>query len=157
MYLSPNPTEDGSITFGGYDIEKYAKKGSTEADIFWSKTISGEKFWTIGMSGAAFSKPAMRPNKTVTVEELANLSDVKAKYAIMDTGVSYALIPSGDFLKIKQGLQDGFGVSCKEPSDGSSLTSVYGCSCASYNQLPDIMINLETDKGKGSVKQFNLP
>lgn len=109
------------------------------------------------MNGASFSKPAMRPNKTISVEDLPLLSDVKARYAIMDTGVSYALIPSGDFLKIQTGLEEGFGVSCKNPTDGASLTSVYNCNCASYNQLPDIQINLETKKGQGSTKQFNLP
>jgi len=30
FYLSNNPSVDGSITFGGYDIETYAKPGLTE-------------------------------------------------------------------------------------------------------------------------------
>lgn len=37
VFLSKTPEEDGSITFGGYDLAQYAKSGATENDIFWAK------------------------------------------------------------------------------------------------------------------------
>jgi hypothetical protein len=91
------------ITFGGYDVSKYAMKGLNSSDIFWAN-IMDEKYWTIPMTGAAYSKPPFSMvNHSDT--EPALLSDIKARYAIMDTGVSYALIPTGDFLKIKESLE----------------------------------------------------
>jgi len=35
MFLSKTPDENGSITFGGYDLAEYAKAGATPNDIFW--------------------------------------------------------------------------------------------------------------------------
>lgn len=37
-------------------------------------------------------------------KEYQELNDIKARYAIMDTGVSYAIIPTEDFLLIKEYL-----------------------------------------------------
>jgi len=37
FFLSKIPEEDGSITFGGYDLAQYAKAGATEKDIFWGE------------------------------------------------------------------------------------------------------------------------
>lgn len=101
VYLSPDPHEDGSITFGGYDVAAYAKKGSTEGDIFWSKIIDDEKYWTVPMTGATFSKAPLKKPGAIKVDELPPLAGVKAKNAIMDTGVSYALIPTRDFILIQ--------------------------------------------------------
>lgn len=36
FYLSSSEQEKGKMIFGGYNL-KYAKKGSTEKDIFWAK------------------------------------------------------------------------------------------------------------------------
>ena len=82
---------------------------------------------------------------------------MKAKYAILDTGVSYSLIPTNDFLQITKGLEDGFGVNCKEPSGSSSLTSVYSCSCEDFGRLPNIKIGLSTDEKRDKDKWFSLP
>jgi len=35
LYLSNNEKVPGKITFGGYDLDKFAKKGSAEKDVFW--------------------------------------------------------------------------------------------------------------------------
>ena len=80
---------------------------------------------------------------SVTDEDLPMLAGVKARNAILDSGVSYSIIPSRDFILIQQGLEDGFGMKCNKPTDGASLTSVYECSCNSYSALPDIQIGLE--------------
>lgn len=52
------------------------------------------------MIGAMYSKePA--PRKDGVTEGIAPLADIDARYAILDTGVSYSLIPSKDFIKIQ--------------------------------------------------------
>ena len=35
LYLSNKENVPGKITFGGYDVAKYAKKGLTDKDVFW--------------------------------------------------------------------------------------------------------------------------
>jgi len=50
FYLSRTPSEDGRVTFGGYDIASFAKPGKTEQDIFWGTTVPYEKYWTLPMS-----------------------------------------------------------------------------------------------------------
>jgi hypothetical protein len=49
VYLSSTPNENGSITFGGYDLAHYAKSGLSDRDIFWAEMITQENYWTVGM------------------------------------------------------------------------------------------------------------
>jgi len=42
---------DGKITFGGYDLEKYAKKGLTEKDIVWWDLTHNKQYWIIEAKG----------------------------------------------------------------------------------------------------------
>lgn len=103
--MSPNKEEDGSITFGGYDLASFAKEGMTDEDIFWSNTYGGERYWTVPMIGAMYSKePIVKEKKSKEEVEketgLKPLEDIDGRYAILDTGVSYSLIPSRDFIKI---------------------------------------------------------
>jgi len=126
FYLSKNPSEDGVLTFGGYDM-KFAKSGLSEKDIFWSNMVKGEKYWTVGMSDVGF----------VDKKQYSPLTEVKPKYAIMDTGVSYAIIPSRDFETIKNELSSNYNATFKEPSDSTNV-STYDCDCLSYAKMPDI-------------------
>ena len=72
-----------------------------------------------------------------------DLSGVKVKNAILDTGASYALIPSSDFEAITSALSTGYGVECKAPEGEQTMTSVHSCDCANfYENLPDIGIQL---------------
>jgi hypothetical protein len=75
---------------------------------------------------------ALRDKKTQNY-----LPEIKSRYVIMDTGVSYALIPGSDFVTIQDHLTQDYGVKCTEPAS-SSLVSTYKCSCKSYKDLPDI-------------------
>jgi len=52
VFLSRVPEENGSITFGGYDLPNYAKQGLSEKDVFWGDVNQNENYWTLGMSGA---------------------------------------------------------------------------------------------------------
>jgi len=47
IYLSNDINEKGKVIFGGYNIEKYAKKGSSEKDIFWANQARNEEYWAI--------------------------------------------------------------------------------------------------------------
>jgi len=105
VFLSKTPEEDGSITFGGYDLAQYAKSGATENDIFWGKVNQNENYWTLGMSGAGLLDSAGKHS---------DIGTVKAKNAIIDTGVSYAILPTNDYLAITRSLND-FGVQCENP------------------------------------------
>lgn len=58
----------------------------------------------------------------------------------MDTGVSYAILPTADFLQIKEGLK-GYNVTCTDPGS-DSLTSTHDCKCVDHDNLPDIQIQL---------------
>ena len=49
VFLSKTPDENGSITFGGYDLAEYARSGSKESDIFWGDVNQNENYWTLGM------------------------------------------------------------------------------------------------------------
>lgn len=90
MYLSKDPDQNGSITFGGYDLLNYAKKGASEQDIFWGQINPSEKFWNLPMNGISFSG---KDGPLV-------LNGATSRNAIFDTGVSYAIIPAKDFLAI---------------------------------------------------------
>jgi len=72
--------------------------------------------------------------------------DMKSKYAIMDTGVSYAILPTNDFIQIKDALKS-YGVDCKDPG-GDSLTSTHECTCKDHDGLPDIQIQLMQSMGE---------
>ena len=54
------------ITFGGYDVSRYAKQGMKDADIFWAQMSDSEKYWTVPMVGAIFDKE-MKPAANVTL------------------------------------------------------------------------------------------
>ena len=85
-----------------------------------------------------------------------SISGATAKNVIIDTGVSYAIIPTKDFLAIEEGLKK-YGVNCKEPAN-SSLTSTYTCKCDKYDELPDITINIkDSPKEDAKSKRFTLP
>ena len=45
IYLSNDEVSPGKITFGGYDTEKFAKKGLTDKDIFWVDQSINEQYW----------------------------------------------------------------------------------------------------------------
>lgn len=83
-----------------------------------------------------------------------DIPQMKPRYAILDTGVSYAIIPQQDFDKVKTSLAD-YGVKCNEP-ESSSLVSTQKCQCPDYNSLPEIQMTL-MDKDSGNMKAFSLP
>ena len=47
IYLSNDEQVKGNIMFGGYDLAKYAKQGSTDKDIFWLDQSRNEQYWAV--------------------------------------------------------------------------------------------------------------
>ena len=47
FYFSKGSGSVGNLKFGGYDLGKYAKEGSTENDIIWNKLVEESEGWTI--------------------------------------------------------------------------------------------------------------
>jgi hypothetical protein len=53
IYLSRTPSEDGRVTFGGYNVASFAQTGKKEADIFWGSIVPYERYWTLPMHKAS--------------------------------------------------------------------------------------------------------
>lgn len=70
--------------FGGYDVNKFGKEGSTRDDVFWMKTRENKFYWSVDMGDVQFANDEKPLVKTGT-------------YAILDTGSSFNLIPTEDF------------------------------------------------------------
>lgn len=83
FYLTKNGASGSKITFGGYNAEKYGKAGK---DIKWL-AIDAEidNYWSLSM------------DQTVSFGQDKNMTaKIASKNAILDTGLSYALVPSRD-------------------------------------------------------------
>lgn len=99
IFLSNNEGAKGKIIFGGYDLKSYAKSGSTDKDIFWANQAhKTDYFWTLNMGKLKFSDGTALP--------------VESTHLILDSGVSYSLIPSEDFKKLTDLLGKKYGVNC---------------------------------------------
>ena len=109
FYLSKTPKEQGMVTFGGYDVAKYSK-GKAEKDVFWADTVHGEKYWTLNMGDVSLGTKS--------------IDSIKSRYVIMDTGVSYALIPAVDFVALTSELTS-LGVKCSPPKGEGNLVNTY--------------------------------
>lgn len=53
FYLSKGSGSEGNLKIGGYDLEKFAKKGASAEEIIWSPVI--DDGWTIALNGLKFS------------------------------------------------------------------------------------------------------
>ena len=91
------------VTFGGYDVPRFAKDGLTENDVFWANIETDEKMWTLNLEGIGLSQAGSK--------DISKVEDIKSRYLIMDTGVSYSMLPTRDFENIINRLSSS-GVSC---------------------------------------------
>ena len=62
FYLSKGSGSEGNLKFGGYNLDKYAKAGKTDADIIWTSVI--DDGWTIPMNQVKFQGS----NETVDIK-----------------------------------------------------------------------------------------
>lgn len=95
IYLSNDGKTPGDISFGGYDLDKFAKKG---ANIIWADQSANEAYWAVNTANASFGK-------TVLAE--------KNQQVIFDNGMSLAMAPEKSFIEMVKSLND-FGFKCQE-------------------------------------------
>lgn len=71
--------------------------------------------------------------------------DVESKFMILDSGLTYALVPTDDFNKLTNLLSTKYGVDCKkaEKKEGQlAQVNPSSCTCKDYNSLPEIDLKL---------------
>ena len=94
FFLTDEDGLKGKVILGGYDVEVYGQKGTTEDDIIWSNvTQSNDYFWTLSINQARLY--GGKPLKSDTIYGEINLH---SRYLMIDTGLSYALAPMSDIL-----------------------------------------------------------
>lgn len=99
FYLSNNEEKAGSLILGGYDLKQFAQAGKTDKDIFWADMAHKKTFfWTVRMGDLTFA------------ENQKFKSD--SHHMILDSGLSYALIPSADFKALTEMLSKNYNVNC---------------------------------------------
>jgi hypothetical protein len=84
-------------------------------------------FWVLRMGGLTFSD-----DKKFTST---------SQHMILDSGLSYALIPSADFKALTEMLSTNYGVNCQTDSKKDKFTaqvSSSSCTCKDYNSLPSL-------------------
>jgi hypothetical protein len=100
IFLTNKDGTAGKITFGGYDVEKFAAPGKTEKDVFWaSMAHAATYFWVMRMGDIGFG-------------DGHKMQNLVSKHMILDSGLTYALIPSEDFKEVTSLLEKKYGVVC---------------------------------------------
>ena len=100
FYLTKNGNQGSKITFDGYNLEKFGKKGATEADVTWiSIDPENQSYWSLPLSEKKISLGS-------------NYTAITSSNVILDSGLSYALIPSKDIHAISSLLQSMYGIEC---------------------------------------------
>jgi hypothetical protein len=146
IFLSNKEAEAGKITFGGYDLAKYAKAGAKDNDIFWSDLAHQRTyFWTLRMGQLEFAD--------------GQKLDVGSNIMILDSGVSYALIPTEDFNKLSEVLSKQYGVTCQkgERQESGSQVASSDCKCKDYSALPALKMTILANKEDKVGKAFSMP
>jgi hypothetical protein len=114
FYLPEN--QNGKLMLGGYDLSKFAAAGSSEKDIVWSQVAVDEKTWSATLNSVQLGG-----------KHIAS----KSEKIMLDTGLSYNLVPKDDVESVAKALM-GYGIECKPPSFTGKL-ELYKCKCFSDN------------------------
>jgi len=78
--LSNDAKSPGDITIGGYDLDKFAKKG---AKISWADQSANESYWAINTNNVKFDGKALAETN---------------QQVIFDNGMSLAMAPEKSFV-----------------------------------------------------------
>jgi len=85
---------------------------------------------------------------------------VDSKHLILDSGLSYALIPSEDFKALTTLLNKSYGVTCAasaEAQKDKAQVNASSCSCKDYSALPALKFSIFATGQDKTGKQFSLP
>lgn len=44
------------MTFGGYDLKKFAKAGATDKDVMWVEQSRNEEYWASNLKGVSLGE-----------------------------------------------------------------------------------------------------
>jgi len=138
--LTKNEKPGSILTFGGYNVEKFAKEGLKESDVKWFEIDKQNmQYWSIPMGGDQISLGS-GPNST---------AKISSSNVILDSGLSYALIPSHDIKVMMQLLNDKYGLSCARDQfdveqNGGNLAfpTCSGCNKTNYDKVEDFKFKL---------------
>lgn len=103
-------------------------------------------FWTVRMGDIKFGE-----NKKF---------NSVSKHMILDSGLSYALIPSADFASLTQMLNTEFGVNCigdAKKDNFSAQVASSSCTCKNYGSLPALKMQLLANADDKQGKQLVMP
>ena len=119
IYLSNDSKSPGDISFGGYDLDKFAKKGK---NLLWVDQSANEAYWAVNTKSASFGD--------------SNLAQYNQQ-VIFDNGMSLAMMPEKSFVPMLKKLHD-LGFKCQE------TMPVWSCEGKKeqYDTLPPITLNL---------------
>jgi len=56
IYLSNDGSSPGDISFGGYDLDKFAKSG---AKIIWADQSANEAYWAVNTNSVNYGKQSL--------------------------------------------------------------------------------------------------
>lgn len=137
--------DSGKLVFGGYDLSKYAKSGSTESNILWSNMDSGStKYWQVEVQDVKMGSASLLGLTTGDDSMYGKGMKTGSRKMALDTGLSYAIIPTADLDKIKASLLTLAKVKCESANGGQKLV-IQSCSCPSGGTVPDLKIVLQSD------------
>jgi len=95
IYLSNDGQTPGDISFGGYDLDRFAKKGK---EMIWADQSANEAYWAVNTNKVSFGKQALSQNN---------------QQVIFDNGMSLAMAPEKSFIALVENLNK-FGFKCQE-------------------------------------------
>lgn len=95
IYLSNDESIKGDISFGGYNLEKFAKPG---AQIKWVDQAANENYWEANSKGISFG------------DHKDFISDPQT--VIFDNGMSLAMVPEKRFTELIIKIQKNYGMAC---------------------------------------------
>ena len=120
--ISLSSTGDGKVLFGGYDIESYAKSGAKESDIFWSSLpqTGDSNYWTV-------------KSPQINIGKYEITSKTSERRVILDSGLTYAMMPKKDMIELIKILKADFNIDCEaknmalaaKAQSGKSLENSY--------------------------------
>jgi len=142
FFLSNNFLYEGRLTFGSWDLSKYAKEGDA---VFWANMGPNEMYWTVHLDNVRFSTDS-------------KALEINSQYLILDTGSSYTMVPYFDFTNIIEFLQMSYGIDCDSDSD-DDLANLYFCDCSNqqYDTLPDLEMTVLEGAGSSNSYVYSVP
>ena len=139
FFLSDNVMYLGELKIGLMDPSKYQKY--KDDVMIWAPLAYNKYYWSVNLDSAGWT------------DSSSTKMNIKSKYLIVDTGMSYSLIPDTDFQEILNFLKQQQGIEC---TPGLLETSLYNCESSNYlyNSLPDLKLTLSTGKDTSETITF---